>query len=96
MLAGICISEHLAIAHSDQIRIGLKRRSYPLAYLIGLKVDRLKIDRSFVRDVARSETNQKLISAMVSLGQSLSLEIVVEGVETPEDAAILARLPALA
>ncbi len=63
-----------------------------LAYLIGLKVDRLKIDRSFVKDVARSETNQKLISAMVSLGQSLSLEIVVEGVETPEDAAILARL----
>lgn len=63
-----------------------------LAYLIGLKVDRLKIDRSFVRDVARSETNQKLISAMLSLGQSLALEIVVEGVETPEDAAILARL----
>lgn len=63
-----------------------------LAYLIGLKVDRLKIDRSFVKDVARSETNQKLISAMISLGQSLSLEIVVEGVETPEDAAILARL----
>jgi diguanylate cyclase (GGDEF)-like protein len=63
-----------------------------LAYLIGLKVDRLKIDRSFVTDVARSETNQKLISAMVSLGQSLALEIVVEGVETPEDAAILARL----
>lgn len=63
-----------------------------LAYLIGLKVDRLKIDRSFVKDVARSETNQKLIAAMVSLGQSLSLEIVVEGVETPEDAAILARL----
>jgi len=63
-----------------------------LAYLIGLKVDRLKIDRSFVQDVARSETNQKLIAAMVSLGQSLSLEIVVEGVETPEDAAILARL----
>jgi len=63
-----------------------------LAYLIGLKVDRLKIDRSFVKDVARSETNQKLISAMLSLGQSLALEIVVEGVETPEDAAILARL----
>lgn len=63
-----------------------------LAYLISLKVDRLKIDRSFVKDVARSETNQKLISAMLSLGQSLALEIVVEGVESPEDAAILARL----
>ncbi len=63
-----------------------------LAYLISLKVDRLKIDRSFVKDVARSETNQKLITAMVSLGQSLNLDIVVEGVETVEDAAVLARL----
>ncbi len=63
-----------------------------LAYLISLKVDRLKIDRSFVKDVARSETNQKLITAMVSLGQSLGLDIVVEGVETAEDATVLARL----
>jgi diguanylate cyclase len=63
-----------------------------LANLISLKVDRLKIDRSFVKDVARSETNQKLITAMVSLGKSLHLDIVVEGVETAEDAAVLARL----
>lgn len=63
-----------------------------LAYLIGLKLDRLKIDREFVRDVARSERNQKLITAMVGLGRSLSLDIVVEGVETAEDAAELARL----
>jgi diguanylate cyclase (GGDEF)-like protein len=63
-----------------------------LAYLISLKIDRLKIDRSFVKDVARSETNQKLVTAMVSLGQSLGLDIVVEGVETAEDAAVLARL----
>ncbi|PYB75118.1 putative bifunctional diguanylate cyclase/phosphodiesterase [Rhizobium wuzhouense] len=63
-----------------------------LAYLISLKVDRLKIDRSFVKDVARCETNQKLVTAMVSLGHSLDLDIVVEGVETNEDAAVLARL----
>lgn len=63
-----------------------------LAYLIGLKLDRLKIDREFVKDVARSERNQKLITAMVGLGRSLSLDIVVEGVETAEDAAELARL----
>jgi diguanylate cyclase (GGDEF)-like protein len=63
-----------------------------LAYLISLKIDRLKIDRSFVKDVARSETNQKLVTAMVSLGQSLGLDIVVEGVETQEDATVLARL----
>ncbi|MGL3605427.1 putative bifunctional diguanylate cyclase/phosphodiesterase [Rhizobium sp. G187] len=63
-----------------------------LAYLIGLKLDRLKIDRQFVQDVSLSETNQKLITALVGLGRSLSLDIVVEGVETEEDAAELKRL----
>jgi len=63
-----------------------------LAYLISLKIDRLKIDRSFAHNVASFETNQKLISALVGLGESLALDIIVEGVETAEDAAILARL----
>jgi diguanylate cyclase (GGDEF)-like protein len=63
-----------------------------LAYLISLKIDRLKIDRSFAHNVASFETNQKLISALVGLGESLGLDIIIEGVETAEDAAILARL----
>ncbi|WP_307158298.1 putative bifunctional diguanylate cyclase/phosphodiesterase [Rhizobium paknamense] len=53
-----------------------------LAYLIGLKVHRLKIDRSFVTDVSNNHTNRALIAAMVSLGNSLNVDIVVEGVET--------------
>ncbi|RCW28704.1 diguanylate cyclase/phosphodiesterase [Ciceribacter lividus] len=63
-----------------------------LAYLIDLKVDRLKIDRSFVKGVAGSRTNQSLIAALVGLGHALALDIVVEGVETAEDAEVLALL----
>lgn len=63
-----------------------------LAYLISLKIDRLKIDRSFARNVAASRPNQDLIAALVGLGYALSLDIVVEGVETAEDAAILKML----
>ncbi|ATN34469.1 GGDEF-domain containing protein [Rhizobium sp. ACO-34A] len=63
-----------------------------LAYLISLKIDRLKIDRSFAKDVAASRGNQKLIAALVGLGRALSLDIVIEGVETEDDAAVLATL----
>ncbi len=63
-----------------------------LAYLISLKIDRLKIDRSFARGVAGSRANQDLIAALVGLGSALSLDIVIEGVETEEDAAILGML----
>lgn len=63
-----------------------------LAYLISLKVDRLKIDRSFAKGVAGSRANQDLIAALVGLGHALKLDIVVEGVETEEDAAVLEML----
>ncbi|GEO83416.1 MULTISPECIES: putative bifunctional diguanylate cyclase/phosphodiesterase [Alphaproteobacteria] len=63
-----------------------------LAYLISLKIDRLKIDRSFAIGVADSRANQDLIAALVGLGSALSLDIVVEGVETEKDAAVLEAL----
>ena len=63
-----------------------------LAYLISLKVDRLKIDRSFAKGVAESRANQDLIAALVGLGHALKLDIVVEGVETAEDAEVLEAL----
>ncbi len=63
-----------------------------LAYLISLKVDRLKIDRSFAQGVAESRGNQDLIAALVGLGNALKLDIVVEGVETEHDAAVLEAL----
>jgi len=63
-----------------------------LAYLIDLKIDRLKIDRSFATGVATSRRNQDLIAALVGLGASLSIDVVVEGVETLEDAVALEKL----
>jgi diguanylate cyclase (GGDEF)-like protein len=63
-----------------------------LAYLIDLKIDRLKIDRSFASGVATSRRNQDLIAALVGLGASLSIDVVVEGVETLEDAVALEKL----
>ncbi|NKN37619.1 EAL domain-containing protein [Agrobacterium sp. a22-2] len=63
-----------------------------LAYIISLKVDRLKIDRSFVHGIAASRQNQALVAALVGMGHALSIDIVIEGVETPEDAEVLRML----
>ena len=63
-----------------------------LAYLVSLHIDRLKIDRSFVTGIATSRENQALISALIGIGHALSIDIVVEGVETREEAEILRML----
>ncbi|MCM2474673.1 EAL domain-containing protein [Rhizobium sp. CG5] len=63
-----------------------------LAYIISLKVDRLKIDRSFVHGISASRQNQALVAALVGMGHALSIDIVVEGVETQEDAEVLRML----
>jgi diguanylate cyclase len=63
-----------------------------LSYLIDFKVDRLKIDRNFIRDIADSRPNQALVKALLSVGQALDLDILVEGVETERDAQSLFEL----
>lgn len=63
-----------------------------LTYLTGLKVDRLKIDRGIAAAVTSSRQSQNIVSALVGLGQSLSIDVLVEGVETLEDAAALQEL----
>ena len=62
-----------------------------LSYLARFPLDGLKIDRSFVN--ALSETSgQAIIRAIVQLGSALGLEVVAEGVETPEQHALLKHL----
>lgn len=63
-----------------------------LTRLIDLKVDRLKIDRGLTTKVADSSRNQAIIAALVRLGEALSMDMLAEGVETPEDAATLRAL----
>lgn len=60
-----------------------------LSQLRSLPFDRLKIDRSFVNDIAADGSPSELVEAIVSLGRGLSLPVTAEGVES---AAILAAL----
>ena len=55
-----------------------------LAYLRRFDIDYLKIDRSFVQNLAFDEDNQALCEAMVVLAHKLGLKVIAEGVETTE------------
>ncbi len=57
-----------------------------LEYLKKLPIDRLKIDRSFVRDIPMDEDDMAIARTIVLLGQGLCLEVVAEGIETEEQA----------
>ncbi|MCE4060001.1 EAL domain-containing protein [Pandoraea sputorum] len=52
-----------------------------LGYLRRLPVSELKLDRSFVHDIARDETVRALTNAIISIGRNLHLTVVAEGVE---------------
>ena len=60
-----------------------------LAYLRTLPVDSLKIDRSFVRDIAERPDEAALTAAIVSMGHALRLRVVAEGVEAEPQRALL-------
>jgi diguanylate cyclase (GGDEF)-like protein len=55
-----------------------------LAYLASLRVDGLKIDQRFVSRIGVDERNAAIIRSIISLGKNLGLNVIAEGVETPE------------
>ncbi|AXA56926.1 putative bifunctional diguanylate cyclase/phosphodiesterase [Pseudomonas thivervalensis] len=62
-----------------------------LSYLQKFPVDVLKIDQSFVGDLSIDSNDAKLVSTIISLGKSLNLHIIAEGVETLEQLEFLKR-----
>jgi len=62
-----------------------------LAYLRRFPIDRLKIDRSFVADMARDGDGNAIVQAIIGLAHDLHLEVIAEGVESTEQAELLRR-----
>ncbi|HYD96853.1 MAG TPA: EAL domain-containing protein [Noviherbaspirillum sp.] len=60
-----------------------------LAYLSRLPIDTLKIDRSFVNAADRSANGRVVCDTIIGLGRNLHLQVVAEGIETPEQLAYL-------
>lgn len=63
-----------------------------LAYLKDLPIDVLKVDRTFIHNVNNENQKKVLLSHIVKIGQSLSMTIVAEGVETKEEYDIIKEL----
>ena len=63
-----------------------------LSYLRRFPIDKLKIDRSFIRDLTISRTDESIVRAIVSLARSVGLKVVAEGIESAEQLEFVTRL----
>ena len=62
-----------------------------LAYLRRFPIQKMKIDRSFVAEIINNSDVRAIARAVISLGRSLNLDLVAEGVEHADQAAMLAQ-----
>jgi diguanylate cyclase (GGDEF)-like protein/PAS domain S-box-containing protein len=62
-----------------------------LAHLKRFPIDTLKVDRSFIREVPNDAEDKAIAEAIIAMGKTLSLTVVAEGVETPQQQAFLSE-----
>jgi diguanylate cyclase (GGDEF)-like protein len=63
-----------------------------LSYVHQLSLDKIKIDRGFIRNIATQESARNIVKTVIDLCRNLKFECVVEGVETAEQAEIIGML----
>jgi diguanylate cyclase (GGDEF)-like protein len=63
-----------------------------LSYLSRFPLDRLKLDKSFVRGLGQDPNAAAIASAVVTLGHSMGLRVIAEGVETKEQLSVLRQM----
>ena len=63
-----------------------------LSYLKNFKVDKLKIDQSFIRDFLENKSDKAIVEAIIKLSDSFEMKVQAEGVETKEHLALLQEL----
>ncbi|MBI5137454.1 MAG: EAL domain-containing protein [Nitrospirae bacterium] len=89
-------SNHDTLADLKKMGIGISIDDFgtgysSLSYLKRIPADTLKLDRSFVKDIAHNPEDAAIARAIIALAHGLSLTIVAEGVETREQLSALRR-----
>ena len=79
-----CLGVHVSV---DDFGTGYSSLSYLKEY----PIDTIKIDQSFIADIAKDKKNEAIIKAIISMSHNLGLEVVAEGIEEPFQVAFLKR-----